>query len=145
MATNKKDPEHGVVGRLATAGEEATNRLFEALGKNTTVTDALTRAMSAKGKLDTASRGAISQIGLGTSDEVKELRKQVERLEKRLSKLEAGSGSRPSAKRSETKKTPTAKRSTKRASAAKSEKPVSPAPGRAIGGGPGRGAGPSAG
>jgi len=143
MATkDKKDTEHGMVGRLATAGEDATNRLFEALGKNVRLTDALTRATAARGKLDTASKAALTQLGLAPVEEVKDLRKQVERLEKRLAKLETAGGP-TSAKRSSTKKTPSAKRGTRRAdSTKKDERAVSPSAGRAIGGASARGAGP---
>jgi len=142
MATSRKKPEDGsFVGRLAGKGEEAVNRLVDELGKNPRVTDALGKAMSAKGRVDSASRRTLSQIGLAAADELKDLRKQIERLERRLARLEGGSSS---AKRSETKKKPTTR---KRTTTVKKDasKASSPAPGRSIGGGPGRGSSPGGG
>lgn len=138
-APQKKTTEPGVVGRLSRRGEETLGRLMDDLGRNDRVTDAVGRAMSAKGKLDTASRRALHQVGLAPADDLEDLRKHVERLEKRLAKLEGGSGTKTSAKRSETKKTSTAKRETTRAGK-KQEKAPSPPAGRALGGGSGRGA-----
>lgn len=128
MVTKRKKEEGSTLGRLAGRGEEAVTRLAEELGRNPRVTDALGRAMSAKGRLDSASRKTLGTIGLAAADELKDLRKQIERLEKRLARLE---GTKPAAPR----KSSSAKRS-----AAKKKKP-SPAPGRAIGGGSGRGSG----
>jgi len=149
MATSRKKPEDGsFVGRLAGKGEEAVNRLVDELGKNPRVTDALGKAMSAKGRVDSASRRTLSQIGLAAADELKDLRKQIERLERRLARLEggssSGSSSRGSAKRSETKKKPTTR---KRTTTVKKDasKASSPAPGRSIGGGPGPGSSPGGG
>jgi polyhydroxyalkanoate synthesis regulator phasin len=149
MATKQKKPDDSgsLVERLAGKGEEAVNRLVDELGKNPRVTEALGRAMSAKGKVDAASRRTLSQIGLAAADELKDLRKQIERLERRLARLEggssSGSSSRGSAKRSETKKKPTAR---KRTTTVKSDaKASSPAPGRSLGGGPGRGSSPGGG
>jgi hypothetical protein len=146
MATRNRKQDHSVVARLADRGEDATTKLLDLLGSNLRVTDALTRAASARGKLDSVSKGALSQIGLAPADDVKDLRKQVERLEKRLAKLESGGASgKPTAKRSETKKTTSAKRRTTKASNSKAgpaeEKAISPAPGRAIGGSSARGSG----
>jgi polyhydroxyalkanoate synthesis regulator phasin len=139
MASRRPD-EGGMVNRLAGRGEEAVTRLVDELGKNPRVTDALAKAMSAKGKIDQSARGALSQIGLAAADELKELRTQIERLERRLAKLESSdtnTASKETAKKSETKKTPTAK---KRATVKKdAEKAPSPPPGRSIGGGSGRG------
>ena len=134
-----KTTEPGVVGRLSRRGEETLGRLMDDLGRNERVTDALGRAMSAKGRLDTASRRALHQVGLAPADDLEDLRKQVAGLEKRLAKLEGGSGSKTSAKRSETKKTSTAKRQTTR-TRKKEDKAPSPPAGRALGGGSGRGA-----
>jgi septal ring factor EnvC (AmiA/AmiB activator) len=142
MATSRKKPEDGsFVGRLAGKGEDAVNRLVDELGKNPRVTDALGKAMSAKGRVDSASRRTLSQIGLAAADELKDLRKQIERLERRLARLEGGSSS---AKRSETKKKPTTR---KRTTTVKKDasKASSPAPGRSIGGGPGPGSSPGGG
>lgn len=148
MATRKKKPDDdgGVVGRLAGRGEEAVTRLVEELGKNPRVTDALDKAMSAKGRIDRSARGALAQAGLAAADELKELRKQIERLERRLAKLETTGGkpaSGSSAKKSETKKAPTTAK--KRTTTVKKDaaKAPSPPPGRSIGGGSGRGSGAS--
>jgi polyhydroxyalkanoate synthesis regulator phasin len=133
MPTSQRKPNgEGVVERLSRRGEEALAKLVDEVGRNERVTDALGRASSAKGKLDGASRRALQQVGLAPADEVESLRKQVERLEKRLAKLEGGT-----AKRSETKKTSTAKRRTTKAKTG--AKAPSPPAGRALGGGPGRG------
>jgi polyhydroxyalkanoate synthesis regulator phasin len=153
MATRGKKPDEGggFVGRLAERGEEAVTRIVDELGRNPRVTDALDKAISAKGKVDAGARRTLSQIGLAAADELKDLRKQIERLERRLARLEGGGGStrtrastRPTAKRSETKKKPTTR---KRTTTAKkdTEKATSPAPGRSIGGGPGRGSSPGGG
>ena len=45
--------------------------------------------MSAKGKLDDGAKRAVGQVGLAAAEELKDLRKHIERLEKRLAKLEA--------------------------------------------------------
>jgi chromosome segregation ATPase len=149
MATKEKDQQDsGVVGRLAGRGEEALTRVMEGLGKNPRVTDALDRAMSAKGRLDEGARSALGQVGLAASEEIKDLRSQLERLERRLAKLESSRGTTSSAKRSETKKTPSAKRTTKAASTKskkKTEQSASPATGRAVGGGSARGGSASSG
>ncbi len=141
MATGQKqtDPESGVVGRLSRRGEEAVTRLMDELGRNERVAEALDRAISAKGRLDGASRRALGQVGLAAADEVQDLRKEVARLERRLAKLETSAGVTASAKRSETKKTPSAKRRT--TVKKDQEKAPSPPPGRALGGGSGRGSG----
>jgi polyhydroxyalkanoate synthesis regulator phasin len=140
MASNKPN-DGGTFNRLAGRGEEAVTKLVEELSKNPRVTDALGRVMDAKTRIDQSARGAIAQAGLAAADELKELRKQIERLERRLAKLES-TESKPkakktTAKKSETKKTPTAKKSTTTKKAA--DKAPSPAPGRSIGGGTGRG------
>lgn len=138
---SKKENDGGTFNRLAGRGEEAVTRLVEELSKNPRVTDALSRVMDAKTKIDQSARGAVAQAGLAAADELKELRRQIERLERRLAKLES-SGSKPAAKKtttkkSETKKTPSAKKSTTTKKTA--EKAPSPPPGRSIGGGSGRG------
>ncbi len=92
MATeDRKSSDSGVVGRLAGRGEEAMGRLMDELGRNRTVTEGLTRALAAKGMLDTASRTALTQVGLAPAEDVRELRQRVMDLEKRLAKLEGGS------------------------------------------------------
>jgi polyhydroxyalkanoate synthesis regulator phasin len=137
---SKKPSDGGMVNRLAGRGEEAVTRLVEELGKNPRVTDALGRVMDAKTKIDQSARGAAAQAGLAAAGELKELRKQIERLERRLAKLESAdqpAAKKTTAKKTETKKTPTAK---KRTTVKKdAEKAPSPSPGRSIGGGSGRG------
>jgi polyhydroxyalkanoate synthesis regulator phasin len=143
MATGQKKPEDaGMVGRLSKRGEEAVARLMDELGSSQRVTDALARATSAKGKVDSGAKRAMGQVGVAAADELKELRKQIEKLEKRLAKLEGESRSstrKTTAKRAETKKTSSAKKGTA-GTAKKTEEPgPAPAPGRSIGGGSGRG------
>ena len=91
MAKKKKakETDAGTLGRLSKTGEEAFTRLFDELGKNERVTDALSKAMSAKGRLDEGARRTLGQVGLAAADELKDLRTHIERLEKRLAKLEA--------------------------------------------------------
>ena len=136
MAKKKKqDAEAGTLGRLSKRGEEAFTKLMEELGKNERVTEALGRAMSAKGKVDDASRRALSQAGVAASEELKDMRKHIERLEKRLAKLEGTAKPKAGAK------TPASKATTRsRAKKTPADTP-SPAPGRAVGGGTGRGSG----
>jgi len=141
---SKKPSDGGMVNRLAGRGEEAVTRLVEELSKNPRVTDALSRVMDAKSKIDQSARGAVAQAGLAAADELKDLRKQIERLERRLVKLESTdkpaakkTTAKKTAKKTETKQTPTAK---KRTTVEKdAEKAPSPSPGRSIGGGTGRG------
>ena len=136
MATKKKkEPEAGTLGRLSKRGEEAVTKLVEELGKNERVTDALGKAMSAKGRLDDASRKALGQVGLSAADELKDMRKHIERLEKRLAKLEGGAKTKPGAK------TPASKATTQSRSKKTPADTPSPAPGRSVGGGTGRGSG----
>ena len=128
MATKRTKDEESTLGRLAGLGEEAVTKLVEELGRNARVTEALGRAMSAKGRVDSASRRTLGTIGLAAADELKDLRKQIERLEKRLSRLEGGKKPAPAKKSTGTKRSTTKKK-------------PSPSPGRAIGGGTGRGSG----
>lgn len=130
-----KEADAGTLGRLSKAGEDALTRLMDELGKNERLTDALGRAMSAKGKLDESARRAITQVGLAAADELRDLRTHVERLEKRVASLEEASKSRAPAKRTASKpRTSSTARAKKTA-----EESASPAPGRAVGGGTGRG------
>src|SRR5215210_6297369 len=131
MATQGGNQEPGVVERLSKRGEEAFTRLAEELGRNERVADALGKALSAKGRLDGASRRALGQVGLAAADELKDLRAHVEKLEKRLAKLEGGPSEQESAKRSETKKTPSARKRTTRVKTDQ-EKAPSPPAGRAL-------------
>jgi polyhydroxyalkanoate synthesis regulator phasin len=136
MAKKKKakETDAGTLGRLSKAGEDALTRFVEELGKNERITDAVAKAVAAKGKLDEGAKRAAGQVGLAAADELKDLRKHIERLEKRLAKLE--SEAKPAARpRRTTKPRTTTSRTRKTA-----EKP-SPPPGRSIGGGTGRGSG----
>ena len=98
---NAKETDAGTLGRLSKAGEDALTRLVEELGKNERFTDAIARAGAAKGKLDESAKRAVGGVGLAAAEELKDLRKHVERLEKRLAKLEAGSkpATKPPAKK----------------------------------------------
>jgi hypothetical protein len=138
MATKiKKDENSGVVGRLAGKGEEALTKLMDELGRNERVTEALSRAANAKGRLDVTSRAALHGIGLAPVDDVRDLQKRLESLEKRLAKIEGAAGVTPTTKRAETKKTRSSATRKKRASAAskKADQAVAPAAGGALGGG----------
>ena len=137
MATQKQETESGTLGRLSRRGEDAVTRLVDELGKNDRVADALDRAMSAKGKLDGASRRALGQVGLAAADELQDLRRQIERLEKRLAKLEGGTASGSAGKKTAASKATT--RARKKTTDKATEQTASPAPGRAVGGGTGRG------
>ena len=89
MASEQGKPsDAGVVSRLAGRGEDAITRLMDELGRNSRVTDAVARAVSAKGRVDEGTRKALSQVGLAPADEVKALRARLETLEERLSRLE---------------------------------------------------------
>ena len=102
MATSqKKQAEQSVLGKLAGKGEETIHRLVEEAEKNRTLADALHRAVTAKEKLDSASRAALNQVGLAPAEAVKELRRKLEVLEKRVAKLEER---KPAAKRSPARK-----------------------------------------
>ena len=144
MATKKKkETEAGTLGRLSKRGEEAVAKLVEELVKNERVAEALAKAMSAKGRLDDASRKALGQVGLSAADELKDMRKHMERLEKRLAKLEGGAKAKPGTKTAASKAT-TRSRSKKTPADTPADTPSdtpSPAPGRAVGGGTGRGSG----
>ena len=88
MAKKKKSDDSGFVGNLAERGEKAVNRLLEELANNPRVTEALGRAMSAKGKANSSARKTMAQFGVAAADELKDLRKQIERLERRLARME---------------------------------------------------------
>jgi hypothetical protein len=149
MAKKKKSSDSGFVGNLADRGEKAVNRLLDELAHNPRVTEALSRAMSAKGKANSSARKTMAQFGVAAADELKDLRKQIERLERRLARMEESGATKPSttAKRSETKRKPTARKKPTTATSKDQDvqKPPSPAPGRSVGGGTGRGSTPSGG
>jgi hypothetical protein len=97
MAKKKKSQETdaGTLARLSKAGEDALTRLVEELSKNERVTDAAAKAMAAKGKLDEGAKRAVEGVGLAAADELKDLRKHIERLEKRLARLESDGKAEP--------------------------------------------------
>jgi polyhydroxyalkanoate synthesis regulator phasin len=96
--TKANETDTGTLGRLSKAGEDALTKFLDELGKNERVTDALGKASSAKGKLDDGAKRALGGVGLAAAEELKDLRKHVERLEKRLAKLEAESKPKPKPK-----------------------------------------------
>jgi hypothetical protein len=133
--TKSKETDAGTLGRLSKAGEDALTKLIDELGKNERVTDALGKAMSAKGKVDDGARRAMGSVGLAAAEELKDMRKHIERLEKRLAKLEAESRPKPKAKPA-SKATASKERAKETA-----ERSASPSPGRSVGGGTARGSG----
>lgn len=116
----RKTADEGVVSRLAGRGEDAMTRLMDELGRNSMVTDALARAMSAKGRLDSASRAALGQVGLAAADDLTDLRMQVADLEKRLAKLEAGAKTSSGSRAGRSSTTSTRSTSTKSSATSKS-------------------------
>jgi polyhydroxyalkanoate synthesis regulator phasin len=131
----KKETDAGTLGRLSKRGEDAVTKLIDELAKNDRVTEALARAMSAKDKVDGAGRKAMGQVGVAAADELKDLRKHIEQLEKRLAKLEGAAKPKPGTR------TPASKATTRSRAKKKPADTPSPAPGRAVGGGTGRGSG----
>ena len=97
MAKEKKETDPGTLERLSKRGEDALTRFVEELVKNERFADAVGRASAAKGKVEGASRKALGQAGMAAAEELADLRKHVERLEKRLAKLEGGPAPKGSA------------------------------------------------
>ena len=96
MVEHQERPsDENLLSRLAGRGEDALTRLVDELGRNSRVTDALARAMAAKGKVDETTRRTLSQVGLAPADEVRDLRARVSDLEARLAKLEAAGAVQP--------------------------------------------------
>ena len=112
MAKKKKakETDTGTLGRLSKVGEDAFTRLVDELAKNERVTDALSKALSAKGKVDEGAKRALGQVGVAAADELKDLRTHIERLEKRLAKLEADPKPAPKPRRTAKPKTSTTAR-----------------------------------
>jgi hypothetical protein len=125
MAKKKKakETDTGTLGRLSKAGEDALTKLAEELGRNERVTEAVGKAMAAKGKLDDGARRAVGGVGLAAAEELKDLRKHIERLEKRLAKLEGASKPASKPRTSKPRTTTTAKKP-----AAPKEAPPQPPP-----------------
>lgn len=91
MPQTKKEEQGGkTLGRLAERGEEALKRLSEELEKNP-------RTHDAKDRLIKLQRTTLRQLNVALADEVEALRTDVERLEKRLAKVEkeVGAGGKP--------------------------------------------------
>ncbi len=102
MEDERKEPREGsVVSRLAGRGEETVTRFMDELGRNPRVTEALARALAAKGKVDEGTRRALAQIGLAPADEVRQLTLRLEDVERRLAKVE--SEARPPARKASTR------------------------------------------
>jgi hypothetical protein len=136
----KREGDGGVLGRLAGRGEDALTRLMDELGRNPRVTDAVSRTMEAKGKVDETTRRTLAQVGLAAAGEIKDLRQQLEKLEKRLQKLEASEASSSTAGQSGRKPATSTKASggTAKTSSGKSG---SSAPSKSGGGSSGAGSG----
>ena len=135
----KKDTEATPLSRLSKAGEDALTRLVEELGKNERFTDALGKAMSAKGRLDDGAKRALGQVGVAAADELKDLRKHIERLEKRLAQLETEAKPAPKPRRTAAKP-----RTTPSTRARKpTQKPTPPPAGGSADGGSGAGGTPA--
>jgi hypothetical protein len=133
----KKETDATPLSRLSKAGEDALTRLIEELGKNERLTDALSKAMSAKGRVDDGAKRALGQVGLAAADELKDLRKHIERLEKRLAKLESDAKPAPKPRATAAKPRTTSSTRAKKTP----ETPTSPS----TGGGTGSGSGGTAG
>jgi hypothetical protein len=135
--TKSKETDAGTLGRLSKAGEDALTKLIDELGKNERVTEALGKAMSAKGKVDDGARRAMGSVGLAAAEELKDMRRHIERLEKRLAKLEGDSKPKPKPKAKPASKSASSKERAKETT----ERSTSPSPGRSVGGGAARGSG----
>jgi hypothetical protein len=85
------------------------------------VTDALARVMEMKGKADEKTRQTLANSSGAAAAQIKDLRLHLEKLEKRLQKMEGDSAAAP-AKKPAAKKPATAKQPAK--AAAKTAKPV---------------------
>ena len=90
--------DENVLSRLAGRGEDALTRLVDELAKNSRVTDALGRAMAAKGKVDETTRRTLHGVGLAPVDELRELRTRLDELDARVAKLEAAGAGRSRAR-----------------------------------------------
>jgi hypothetical protein len=99
MAEDPKRPsDENVLSRLAGRGEDALTRLVDEMARNSRVTDALGRAMAAKGKVDETTRRTLHGVGLAPADELRELRTRLAELDARVAKLEAAGAGRPRAR-----------------------------------------------
>jgi len=122
MPNQKPGNEGSTLGRLADKGEEAVTKLIDELAKNPRVTDALARVMEMKGKADEKTRQTLANSSGAAASQIKDLRIHLEKLEKRLQKMEGDSTTAAPAKKPAAKKPAAAKQPAK--AAAKTAKPV---------------------
>jgi len=123
MPNQKPGNEGSTLGRLADKGEEAVTKLIDELAKNPRVTDALARVMEMKGKADEKTRQTLANSSGAAASQIKDLRIHLEKLEKRLQKMEGDSTAAAApAKKPAAKKPATAKQPAK--AAAKTAKPA---------------------
>ena len=122
MPNQKPGNEGSTLGRLADKGEEAVTKLIDELAKNPRVTDALARVMEMKGKADEKTRQTLANSSGAAAGQIKDLRVHLEKLEKRLQKMEADSTTDAPAKKPAAKKPAAAKQPAK--AAPKTAKPA---------------------
>ncbi len=85
MAEAKKEAaDQGVLERLAVRGDEAIRRLRD----EAHAADALQRLSEARDRAGKVQRGVLHQLNVAPLDEVESLRADLDRVEKRLAKLE---------------------------------------------------------
>lgn len=85
MAEAKKEAvDQGVLERLAVRGDEAIRKLRE----EAHAADALHRLSDARDRAGKVQRGVLHQLNVAPLDEVEALRAELDRVEKRLAKLE---------------------------------------------------------
>ncbi len=80
----KEAVDQGVLERLAVRGDEAIRRLRE----EAHAAEALERLTEARGRAGKVQRGVLHQLNVAPLDEVEALRAELDRVEKRLAKLE---------------------------------------------------------
>jgi hypothetical protein len=122
MPNQKPGNEGSTLGRLADKGEEAVTKLIDELAKNPRVTDALARVVEMKGKADEKTRQTLANSSGAAAAQIKDLRVHLEKLEKRLQKMESDTTADAPAKKPAAKKPAAAKQPAK--AAAKTAKPV---------------------
>ena len=87
-AAGTESADAGMFGRLAGRGDEALKRFSEEIDKNARMRDGLDRLLDAAGRLEQAGRPVLARLGIASVEEVDALRKEVAKLEERLSELE---------------------------------------------------------
>jgi ubiquinone biosynthesis protein UbiJ len=85
--TQKQETASGTLDRLAERGQDALKRISAEVDKNP-------RMHEAKERIEKVGRSTLHQLNIALEDEVADLRKQVDRLEKRLAKLEKDAGAK---------------------------------------------------